>query len=72
MSLLRKEQVITLIGEENTRSLSPVMELTVPARDGVDRTSLYDWRDVRALAGELGVDIHYEPAVPTTPYESES
>ena len=61
VSLLRKEQVFSLLGE-HTASLKPVMVLSVPAKGGPVKTPLYDWRDVQALAGELGVSVPYVPA----------
>ena len=66
MSLLRKEQVISLIGE-NTDLLKPAMTLSVPEPTGPVLTPLYAWRDVRALASELGVECPCEPA-PTAEY----
>jgi hypothetical protein len=65
MSLLRKEQVISIVGER-TNLLKPAMVLSVPASTGVVTTPLYDWRDVRALASELGVACPYVPT--TTEY----
>ena len=64
VSLLRKEQVTSIIGER-TNMLKPAMVLSMPAVDGAITTPLYDWRDVRALASELGVPCHYVPAKPT-------
>ena len=64
VSLLRKEQVTSIIGE-CTNMLKPVMVLSMPAAGGAITTPLYDWRDVRALASELGVPYHYLPAKTT-------
>ena len=64
VSLLRKEQVTSIIGER-TNMLKPAMVLSMPAVGGAVTTPLYDWRDVRALASELGVPCHYVPAKPT-------
>ena len=61
VSLLRKEQVTSIIGER-TNMLKPVMVLSMPAAGGSVTTPLYDWRDVRALASELGVPHHCVPA----------
>ena len=61
MSLLRREQVITIVGDK-THMLKPAMTLSVPEVGGSKVTPLYDWRDVRALASELGVDCPCEPA----------
>lgn len=61
ISLLRKEQVFSLIGE-HISSLKPAMVLSVPAVGGPSKTPLYDWRDVRTLASELGVAIPCVPA----------
>lgn len=62
ISLLKEEQITSLLGK-HTHSLKPVMVLTVPAPGGVPtKTPLYDWRDVKALARELGVEIHCVPA----------
>ena len=61
MSLLREEQVISIIGD-NTDLLKPAMVLSSPEPGGPVLTPLYAWRDVRALASELGVDCPYEPA----------
>ena len=62
ISLLKEEQIASILGK-HTHSLKPAMILTVPAPGGVPtETPLYDWRDVKALARELGVEIHYVPA----------
>ena len=60
-SLLRKEQVFSILGK-HTASLKPVMILSVPDPGGPTKTPLYDWRDVRALASELGVAFPCVPA----------
>ena len=64
VSLLRKEQVTSIIGER-TNMLKPAMVLSMPAAGGTVTTPLYDWRDVRALASELGVSCNYVPASST-------
>ncbi len=65
ISLLREEQVISLLGEdaaEYVGTLKPSMILSMPDPSGPIETPLYDWREVRALAAELGIDIHCVPA----------
>ena len=61
ISLVREEQIASLLGKRS-HSLKPVMVLSIPTAWGPAETPLYDWRDVKALACELGVDIRCVPA----------